>query len=373
MPHVLVGRSRGEPVDIYYEVHGHGPRRALWVMGLSTACQGWENQTDRFSGDAWTSVCFDNRGMGLSGSPPGYYKTSQMAQDALELLEHLGWAEQGPNGPVAVGTGVHVIGVSMGGMITMELVLLAPKVFKSVALVATTPGRTLPPLNAMYMMPRTLASRSVEERLERGLPMLYPESWLDAPWRPPAVPTARDGPADFATNRDWIVYRSTERAKRTRPQTRQGSVGQLSAVATHHVSEARLARIRDLPAAKLVLTGTVDNLVRPSNSTYLARVLDAPLVIIPGAGHAVIGERYEEVNRHLAEHFDRAELPAAEMAAALAAEKEVGDATEAFVEEGEIGARVREAGTEGDMRARRERLEDETRSQVPGLDLAVLW
>jgi homoserine acetyltransferase len=51
--------------------------------------------------------------MGGSDIPFLRYSTSEMAKDCLEVLDHLGWTEDRQ---------LHVIGVSMGGMIAQELV-----------------------------------------------------------------------------------------------------------------------------------------------------------------------------------------------------------------------------------------------------------
>ena len=53
--------------------------------------------------------------MGESDKPGIRYTTSEMAKDTLELLEHVGWTGKRQ---------LHVIGVSMGGMIAQELVRL---------------------------------------------------------------------------------------------------------------------------------------------------------------------------------------------------------------------------------------------------------
>lgn len=51
--------------------------------------------------------------MGESDKPLLRYTTSEMAKDVIELLDHVQW--QGTRS-------VHVVGISMGGMIAQELV-----------------------------------------------------------------------------------------------------------------------------------------------------------------------------------------------------------------------------------------------------------
>ncbi len=85
-------------------------------MGLGALKWYWQRQTQDFGhkqGDKYSCLIFDNRGMGESDKPLLRYSTSEMAKDALELLEHVGWTED---------RSLHVIGISMGGMIAQELV-----------------------------------------------------------------------------------------------------------------------------------------------------------------------------------------------------------------------------------------------------------
>ena len=63
--------------------------------------------------DKYTCLMFDNRGMGDSDKPLLRYTTSEMAKDIVELLDHVGWTQS---------RSVHVVGISMGGMIAQELV-----------------------------------------------------------------------------------------------------------------------------------------------------------------------------------------------------------------------------------------------------------
>lgn len=85
-------------------------------MGLAGLKSAWQNQTKHFGhthASQYSSLIFDNRGMGESDKPLRRYSTSEMARDAVELVDHLGWTQPRQ---------LHVIGVSMGGMIAQELV-----------------------------------------------------------------------------------------------------------------------------------------------------------------------------------------------------------------------------------------------------------
>lgn len=96
-------------------------------MGLLTDGLQWWPQVEGLTQHGYTVATFDNRGVGRSTAPPPRYTTSQMAEDVLELLAHLGW-----NAP-----STHLAGISMGGMIALELLCRTP--FKSASLLVTTP------------------------------------------------------------------------------------------------------------------------------------------------------------------------------------------------------------------------------------------
>jgi pimeloyl-ACP methyl ester carboxylesterase len=64
-------------------------------------------------------LVLDNRGVGESERPLRLlsarhrYSTAAMARDVVEVLDHVGWRGE---------RAVHVVGLSMGGMIAQELV-----------------------------------------------------------------------------------------------------------------------------------------------------------------------------------------------------------------------------------------------------------
>ncbi|RAL60041.1 hypothetical protein DID88_000667 [Monilinia fructigena] len=111
-----VGKGRGGPFNIDWEVHGSGETKVVWIMGLGSNKSTWQRQTLYFGherGDKYSSLVFDNRGMGASDTPLLRYSTSEMAKDCIELLDHLGWTKDRQ---------LNITGVSMGGMIAQELV-----------------------------------------------------------------------------------------------------------------------------------------------------------------------------------------------------------------------------------------------------------
>ena len=86
-----------------------------------------------------------------------------MAKDALALLDHLQWPQ------------CHVVGISMGGMIALELAVLTPKRILSLTLLAThaggLPGRA--PLIGVRLIIESIILRDKIQLLENVLVMLY--------------------------------------------------------------------------------------------------------------------------------------------------------------------------------------------------------
>lgn len=85
-------------------------------MGLGGMKYAWQRQTKDFAhdqADKYSSLVLDNRGIGESDKPRMRYSTSEMAKDVIEVIDHIGWTGKRE---------LHVIGISMGGMIAQELV-----------------------------------------------------------------------------------------------------------------------------------------------------------------------------------------------------------------------------------------------------------
>ncbi|KAI7898624.1 Alpha/Beta hydrolase protein [Cokeromyces recurvatus] len=250
---------------------------------------GWERQTKYLAGTGkYTVLIFENRGMGLSDAPRQLYSTSQMAHDVIDLLDHFGWKNN-----------VHLNGISMGGMIALELVTTWPERFCSVVLTSTTSGRQIPPWKAITTLGRLVFVRDPKLKIGSALSLIYPPEWLnDKP--------IEEEYAHFKTNREMATAMFLARLDRSRPQTLQGNLGQMAACLRHYVSDARLLKIKEAGIPVKVLTGTWDNLVNPTNSYYISKVLDCPIEVFDGSGHGLPGEQPVRYNQLLDNHFSEA-------------------------------------------------------------------
>ncbi|OBZ89455.1 putative aminoacrylate hydrolase RutD [Choanephora cucurbitarum] len=219
----ITHRLQKTPIQIYYEVHGNGPQRVLLIMGLSTPCVAWDYQTKFLveTGD-YTVIVFDNRGVGHSDSPIGLYTTTQMALDTFALLDHFGWKSH-----------VHLVGISMGGMISLEMVDLQPHRFQSLVLTSTTARRNLPTWKVISTLARIMFYKQPQDQLNAAIELIYPKDWLD---QTPQL-------LSYSSNRELVIHEFIQQSKRSRPQPIQGHLGQLAACLGHHVSESRLKHI----------------------------------------------------------------------------------------------------------------------------------
>ncbi|KAK3723536.1 hypothetical protein LTR37_001788 [Vermiconidia calcicola] len=248
-----VAAGRGGPFELAYELHGHGPRKIIWLMGLGGLMRTWQRQTKDFGhteADKYSCLVLDNRGVGASDKPLLRYTTSEMAKDVIELLDHVGWTEQ---------RSVHVVGISMGGMIAQELGLLIPERICSLNLVSTAPRivRTLPYLENIRNRINLMWPKPIDEQIAKVKADCYSAEWL-------AKPDETEYTVQpFPTNGDRFA--AGEISKRTSPGvfTRQGFICQLYAAGFHHKSPEQIKKLGDVVGREriMVLHGTRDRMI----------------------------------------------------------------------------------------------------------------
>ncbi|MDX9719778.1 MAG: alpha/beta hydrolase [Myxococcota bacterium] len=266
---------------LHFELDGSQGSPVLMLMGFGMSIKGWLRQRPALA-SSHRLVLLDNAGIGGSDPPPRRrWSMRDMAADALTLVDAL----ELPS--------VHVVGVSMGGMIAQQLALDAPERVRSLSLVVTHPGGRflLPPLRGLRLfaqlnfLPIGRLARSpklsnspdgakpVDTLLELLFPMPYIESRREELQRLFSYP-----PSPAATR-----------------------LSQLWAVLAHQPG-ARLSLLSAIPS--LVVGAAKDVLIEPKASEVLASRINAQrFVLMPQAGHGVMFQCHEALNRHLLEHF----------------------------------------------------------------------
>jgi len=113
-------------IQVYYEIHGEGEPLVL-IGGLANDITDYTDQTRIVSELAqhYKVIVFDNRGAGRTDKPDIPYSIAMMAADTAGLMRAIDIQQ------------AHIIGVSMGGRIALELALEHPKMIKKLVLVST--------------------------------------------------------------------------------------------------------------------------------------------------------------------------------------------------------------------------------------------
>lgn len=238
----------------------------LLVMGMSFSARAWGPMPQRLARD-FRVVFFDNRGAGESTALLRPFGIGDLADDAAAVLEAAG------AGPACV------FGISMGGMVAIELALRHPERVRALALGATFAGwRTSRKATAPVM--GSLVAGGFLSRL--GAHGIIARALVS-----PAL--SRDDLERFGA---WV-----ESAGRVSPRV----LSQQVAAVTAWDATERLGEIR---VPTLVLTGDADVLVPVENSRRIAEAIPGSrLVLLPGAGHLFPLERFEETERELAGFF----------------------------------------------------------------------
>lgn len=254
MPFVYVNKLR-----LRYESWGDGPPVVL-LHGLGSCADDWVFQLPDL-GRRFRCLAVDLRGHGLSDKPDDRYTMATLAADVAGFVTALGI------GPV------HVVGLSLGGMVAQQLAISYPAWVRSLVLINTLPG-LWPPPRAML---RTLWGRLRALRVERAQGMhdtaavvaqsLFPE---------PHQRLFRDMTARRIAENDVAAYRR---------------------------STAAIARfwpgrtLQRVACPTLILSGELDTVVPlVYQERLLRRLPHARMVRIPASRHASNIDRPEVVN-----------------------------------------------------------------------------
>ena len=248
-------------LEVAYERAGTGPP-LVFVHGAAADSRMWQPQLEALA-DEFTVVAWDEPGAGRSSDVPTSFSLADYARSLAAVVEALGL------GPA------HVVGLSWGGTVALELYRNRPELVASLVLADTYAG-----------WKGSLPAEEVEARVA-GLQYLLS---LPADEFNPQLPGlfAGDPPAEFIPLLEAIAG-----------DTRKESMGTALMVMAEADQRDLLPQIT---VPTLLIWGELDARSPLSVAHQFDEAIpDAELVVIPGAGHVSNLERPEEFTRAVRE------------------------------------------------------------------------
>ncbi len=250
----VVGRKSGTPV--------------LMIQGLGADKNAWNLQRVAMA-TRFRIIAFDNRGVGRSDKPSGPYELEQMAEDAIAVLD------------AAECSDAHVVGASMGGVISQIIAVKYPHRVRSLTL-ACTASRNHP-------WRRELLQHWANTAEHRGMRALGHQTaqWVIGPRSLRRLMPTIGWLGPLASVRPSAPF-----------------VSQVQALLSS--DESLHEALSTINAPTLVIVGNQDILTPRGDSEEIAeRIANSELVVISGAAHGLMIEHAGTFNRVLIEFLQR--------------------------------------------------------------------
>ena len=287
------------PIELAYDVFGDRGMPLVLVMGIGAQRVFWSDALiQQFVAAGFQVVRFDHRDIGQStrldaptprpvpllartivGLPvTAPYSLSDMANDVVGLLDHLGWKS------------AHLVGTSLGGMVVQHTALEHPDRVRSITTIMTTPGgrRYMPKpkaFRALFAKPPNNAEEA-GDHVAKMFGVIGSTAW----------------PIDVArlTRVGRIAF---ERGMNPR-----GFLRQFAGVL---MSGDRRVKLRDVETPTLVIHGTSDPMFPLSAGKKIATsVQHGTWLPIQGMGHDLPTEMWPTFVRAIAKHAKSADAHA---------------------------------------------------------------
>lgn len=273
----LEGNCETQGASIHYELFGTGPKKLLFLSGFAATGALLEDVVSMMLKDPEYQICtFDYRCSGKSTGDVQRLTSKALAQDALALLDHLGWDK------------AHILGVSLGGCVATELALAAPNRVASLFLSATTGGKKysrVPFGPKMYsLLFKPFINMEHGKLVDMLLEQQYSKPFLDA------MSTDEAGALTSKSNRDLLrdyFMANFERLCSFNSATVSSMAG---VVTTHFVSDQQIQALAN-GGFKIVLHRNTGDCMDPNNvgALRLENILKSSPQVTPlvfqGAGH----------------------------------------------------------------------------------------
>ena len=256
---------------IHYEVTGRpGATPILMIQGLGASKNAWNLQRIAMA-TRFRSISLDNRGAGRSDKPTQPFTLEQMADDAIAVLDATG-----------VET-AHVVGASMGGVISQIIAVKYPHRVRSLTLVCT-------------------ACRNHPWRQE------LLQSWAHTAEEKGMIEVGKEAAQWVMSPRSFrrLVPAFTWMGPLAALRPRHSFVSQIQAILD--TREDLVDELSSITAPTMVIVGNQDILTPRGDSEEIAeRIPNAELVVISGAAHGLMMEHSATFNKILIEFLQRTE------------------------------------------------------------------
>jgi pimeloyl-ACP methyl ester carboxylesterase len=260
MPKIQTGE-----IELYYEEHGAGEPLVL-IPGFGNGLWIWFKQTSALA-SRFRTITFDPRGISRSEATDEPISIRQIADDVAALLRGLELER------------AHILGASFGGFVAQEFALAYPQLTRSLTLCCTSfggPHHVPPPLSTLQAIAST-KGLNTEERVRENLLLAFSPDYL----------------AENGEEAEHVIE-----LRAANPVPEYAYMHQLQAAMVFNTE----ARVSEITAPTLVITGDADIIVPSENSRNLAALIPgARLVIVEGGSHTFFIERAEEFNRTVTE------------------------------------------------------------------------
>lgn len=260
----------GAGVRTHYIKKGDGPETIVLIHGFGGWTHSWRKNID-FLAERFTVVAIDVRGFGFSSrDPAAEYSPRGYATHVSSFLDILGIRR-----PILVGH-------SLGGEVAMRIALQRPEDVAGLVLInsAGLPNpdrdrfRNLPPIPPPF--DTTLARIAGSEGMVRRI-------------------------LNESTYNTSMVDRSAIKAYRDPIDVEDAEAALLRMVRTS-IPSLNKGEIGRIVQPTLILWGSEDNLISVSEGEELARTIKGSrLVVYERAGHLLLDERPDDVNRQVAD------------------------------------------------------------------------
>ena len=281
------GFSKNQSINIAFR--DYGPINAtpiLLVTGLGAQLTLWpEFLIKDLQENNFRPIVFDNRDVGLStrfSSQPSQtlnyikyflfipinseYTIEDMASDGIAVLDHLEIDS------------AHILGMSMGGMISQVLVAQYPLRSKSFTMISST-ASTPNPFNGpkfkvtQQLLKRSAAKDDIEGRIDQSIKLF---ELIGTPGK------------SYETSQ----FRNNMRAYIERGGDDDGFLRQMAAIIG---SQNRKELLRSINTPTLIIHGDVDPLIKVKNAYSAEKLIQSSeLRIIEGMGHMLDEESYDK-------------------------------------------------------------------------------